>query len=49
MKGAEAGVKAVLPDGARSTVGAADQLACNLERGRQIWLRFSLRPLALGK
>ena len=26
-----------------------DQLACNFERGRQIWLRFALRPLAFGK
>ena len=37
------------PSGSASTSGAPDQLACNFERGRQIWLRFSLRPLALGK
>jgi hypothetical protein len=29
--------------------GAPDQLACNFERGRQIWLGFSLRPLSLAK
>jgi hypothetical protein len=37
------------PSGGATTSGAPDQLACNFERGRQIWLRLSLRPLALGK
>jgi hypothetical protein len=27
--------------------GAPDELACNFERGRQIWLRFSLRAAGL--
>jgi hypothetical protein len=37
------------PSGGATTHGAIDQLACNFERGRQIWLRFGLRPLAFGK
>ncbi len=35
--------------GGATTHRAIDQLACNFERGRQIWLRFALRPLAFGK
>jgi hypothetical protein len=37
------------PSGGVSTSGLPNQLACNFERGRQVWLRFSLRPLALGR
>lgn len=35
--------------GAATNKGPIDEITCNFDRGREVWIRFSLNPLAFWK